>query len=85
MAQLPDQLLRAFVDASDALLCIVDGDGRILLTNPALQRFTGRTADELLGRRFWDVFVVPEHVVLARDAVGGPWRPASPTPRRATG
>ena len=43
VAQLPDQLLRDFVHASDALLCIVDGDGRILLTNPALQRFTGRT------------------------------------------
>jgi cyclic di-GMP phosphodiesterase Gmr len=64
-----DDLLRAFVDASDAMVCIVDGEGRILLANPALQRFTGRTAEELMGRRFWDVFVVPEHVALAQDAV----------------
>ena len=69
VAQLPDQLLRDFVDASDALLCIVDGDGRILLTNPALQRFTGRTAEEMSGVPFWDVYVVPEHVDLSRDAV----------------
>ncbi len=64
-----DQLLRDFVDASDALLCIVDGAGRILFTNPALQRFTGHPAEELAGRRFWDVWIVPEHVALAQDAV----------------
>lgn len=69
VAQLPDQLLRDFVDASDALLCIVDGDGRILMTNPALQRFTGRTAEEMSGVPFWDVYVVPEHVALSQDAV----------------
>ncbi|TQN35695.1 cyclic di-GMP phosphodiesterase Gmr [Blastococcus colisei] len=69
VAQLPEQLLRDFVDASDALLCIVDGEGRILLTNPALQRFTGRTGEELSNVPFWDVYVVPEHVALSRDAV----------------
>lgn len=69
VAQLPDQLLRDFVDASDALLCIVDGEGRILLTNPALQRFTGRTAEDMSGVPFWDVYVVPEHVALSREAV----------------
>ena len=66
---LADQLLRDFVDASDTLLCIIDGSGRILLSNPALQRFTGRTAEELARERFWDVFVVPEHVALSQDAV----------------
>ena len=65
----PDDLLRAFVEASDALICIVDGDGRILLANPALQRFTGLSADVLEGQRFWEVYVVPEHMALAQDAV----------------
>ena len=69
VTQLPDQLLRDFIDASDALLCIVDGQGLILLTNPALQRFTGQSAIDLIGRRFWDVFVVPEHAALSEDAV----------------
>jgi diguanylate cyclase (GGDEF)-like protein/PAS domain S-box-containing protein len=66
---LPDQLLRDLVHASDALVCIVDGGGRILLTNPAMQRFTGRTGQELAGRCFWDVYVAPEHVALSQDAV----------------
>lgn len=50
-------------------MCIVDGEGRVLFANPALLRFTGRTTEDLLGRAFWDVYVVPEHVSLARDAV----------------
>ncbi|UOY00427.1 diguanylate cyclase domain-containing protein [Blastococcus sp. PRF04-17] len=65
----PDDLLLAFVAASDVLICIVDGDGRILLANPALQRFTGLSAELLEGQRFWEVYVVPEHVALAQDAV----------------
>jgi diguanylate cyclase (GGDEF)-like protein/PAS domain S-box-containing protein len=64
-----DELLRAFVDSTDALVCIVDGTGRILLANRALERFTGRPATDLQGQWFWDVYVAPEHVVLAQDAV----------------
>jgi diguanylate cyclase (GGDEF)-like protein/PAS domain S-box-containing protein len=64
-----DELLRAFVEATDALVCIIDGYGRILLANRALEEFTGRPAGELHGQRFWEVYVAPEHVVLAQDAV----------------
>jgi diguanylate cyclase (GGDEF)-like protein/PAS domain S-box-containing protein len=64
-----DDLLRAFVDATEALVCIIDGDGRILLANRALERFTGRTVADLHGHWFWDVYVAPEHAVLAQDAV----------------
>ncbi|WP_104524297.1 GGDEF domain-containing protein [Blastococcus atacamensis] len=62
-------LAHVFVEAVEALLCIVDADGRILLTNPALQRFTGQSAEALLGRPFWDVWVAPEDVALAEQAV----------------
>jgi cyclic di-GMP phosphodiesterase Gmr len=65
----PAGLARAFLDATRALICVVDGGGRIVLANPALQRFTGRTAEELVGQPFWDVYVVPEHVLLAQDAM----------------
>ena len=65
----PVRLAYTFVQAVDALLCIVDAEGRILLTNPALQRFTGRDADDLLGCRFWDVWVLPDDVVDAQEAV----------------
>lgn len=64
-----DILLRDLVGAVEAMVCVVDRHGRFLLTNPALQRFTGRSARDLLGRPFWDVYVVPEHVALSQDAV----------------
>jgi cyclic di-GMP phosphodiesterase Gmr len=67
--RIDDDLLRAFVDATDALVCIVDGTGRILLANRALERFAGRTAEDLRGRWFWEVYVAPEHVVRAQDAI----------------
>ncbi|MGY1733872.1 GGDEF domain-containing protein [Geodermatophilus sp. SYSU D01045] len=63
------RLAHEFVEGTDALVCVVDADGRVLLANPALQRFTGRPADGLVGTLFWDVWVVPEHRELARDAV----------------
>ncbi|TYP86567.1 GGDEF domain-containing protein [Blastococcus xanthinilyticus] len=68
-AQDPVDLAHTFVQVVDALLCIVDGDGRILLGNPALQRFTGLDEDQLMGRRFWDVWVVADDIPQAREAV----------------
>ncbi len=62
-------LVTAFIDATEVLVMIADADCRILFANPALQRFTGREPDRLLGQRFWEVYVVPEHVELAQDAV----------------
>ena len=64
-----DRLAQDFLNAVEALLCVVDRDGRILLTNPALQRFTGQDAATLLGQRFWDVWVVPEDAALAEQAL----------------
>jgi cyclic di-GMP phosphodiesterase Gmr len=64
-----DELAAAFVAATTALVCVVDAEGRVLMTNPALQRFTGRSAAELRGHRFTDLWIVPEHVELAQDAV----------------
>ncbi len=63
-----EALTRDFVDATAALVCITDRDGRIVLANPALQRFAGRTAEDLTGRFFWDVYVVPEDVERAQAA-----------------
>jgi diguanylate cyclase (GGDEF)-like protein/PAS domain S-box-containing protein len=62
-------LSSAVVRSSRALVCVVDADCRIVLANPALERFTGLSEAELLGRFFHDVFVAPEHLLLAQDAV----------------
>ncbi|TFV48897.1 diguanylate cyclase [Blastococcus sp. TF02A_35] len=63
------RLVHDFVEAVEALLCVVGADGRVLFANPALQLFTGRTAEELVGQRFWEVWVAPEDAALAAHAV----------------
>jgi cyclic di-GMP phosphodiesterase Gmr len=68
-ARIDDALLRAFVDATEALVCVLDGEGRILLADPALERFCGRSFEELHGERLWTVLIAPEYVVQAQDAV----------------
>jgi diguanylate cyclase (GGDEF)-like protein/PAS domain S-box-containing protein len=62
-------LAAAAVQATGALVLVCDGRGRILLANPALQAFTGRTAEELIGRLLWEILVIPEEVALSEEAV----------------
>jgi diguanylate cyclase (GGDEF)-like protein/PAS domain S-box-containing protein len=64
-----NRLAEAVVRSTRALVCVVDADCRIVLANPALERFTGIPAAELRGRFFHDVYVAPEHVLLAQDAI----------------
>jgi PAS domain S-box-containing protein len=63
------ELSYAFVSSTAALVSVIDPAGRIILANPALQRFTGRSEEDLLGRHFCEVYVVPEDVDRARAAV----------------
>jgi diguanylate cyclase (GGDEF)-like protein/PAS domain S-box-containing protein len=64
-----EALAAALVRFIRALVVIVDRDGRIVLVNPAMERFTGQRAADLVGRLFFDVYVVPEHRALAQDAL----------------
>jgi diguanylate cyclase (GGDEF)-like protein/PAS domain S-box-containing protein len=64
------ELTQSIVDATTALVMLIGEDGRILLANPAMEAFTGQAESELLGRPFWEVYVTPEDVARARQAVG---------------
>ena len=64
-----DGLARATLEATAALVLVCDDAGRVLLANPALQRFAGRSREELVGRPFWEVVTLPEETELARAAV----------------
>jgi diguanylate cyclase (GGDEF)-like protein/PAS domain S-box-containing protein len=63
------RLAEAVLETTGALVLVCDRDGRTLEANPAMQRFTGRTAEELIGVPFWEIVVLPEEVQLARVAV----------------
>ena len=62
-------LEQAVLASMSALVCVIDAEGRIALFNPALERATGWSATEVLGRRFCEVLVVPSEADLAHDAI----------------
>ena len=64
-----DGLARATLEATAALVVVCDGQGSMLLANRSLQRFTGLSEDQLIGRPFWEVVTLPQEVGLARTAV----------------
>lgn len=57
------------VDSTTALVCVVDPQGRMILTNPALLRLTGYQEHEVRGRFIWDVLVIPDDLVPVRAAL----------------
>jgi diguanylate cyclase (GGDEF)-like protein/PAS domain S-box-containing protein len=46
-------LLEALLDSSNAILAVVDRDGRIVRVNVAFERVTGYSPQEALGRPIW--------------------------------
>lgn len=56
------KLTSAVLDTSCVLVVVLDRKGRIVYLNRACENLTGYGADELRGRRFWDVFPTPEVV-----------------------
>jgi diguanylate cyclase (GGDEF)-like protein/PAS domain S-box-containing protein len=61
-------LTHQLVSTTGAMVVVADATGRIRMANPSLERFTGLAASDLLGRFFWDVYVVPGDVLPAQRA-----------------
>ncbi len=52
--------ISAVLEASSALVMVVDTKARIIQCNRASERVTGYSSEELKGKIFWEVFVNPE-------------------------
>jgi PAS domain S-box-containing protein len=70
-------LLRAAVEASQDAIFVVTREGRIEYVNAAAGRITGQRVEELVGRRFTDIFQPPTVDIIRRDfevvfETGGP-------------
>lgn len=69
-----DELLRAFLDVSEGLLCAIDPEGRFVAVNDAWTALLGWGREELLGRHYLDLVHVDDVEVtraLATDIVDG--------------
>jgi len=53
-------VVSAILDTVGALVVVLDPGGQILRANRACERMSGRGADAIRGRSFWDLFVAPE-------------------------
>lgn len=54
----------AVVDTSSALVVVLDRVGKIVRFNRACEQITGYSFDEVRGRYFWDLFLIPEEMEL---------------------
>ena len=58
---------RAVFDTTQALVAVLDREGRIVLFNQACERTTGYSFDEVRGRAVWDFLIPPEQIEPVRE------------------
>ncbi len=54
--------ISAVVDTVSALVVVLDPQGQIVRFNQACEQTTGYSFDEVRGRHFWNLFLIPEEV-----------------------
>ncbi len=58
--------ISAVVDTVSALVVVLDSQGQIVRFNQACEQTTGYSFDEVRGRHFWNLFLIPEDVEPAQ-------------------
>jgi len=64
------RLTDAVLDTVAALIVVLDTEGRIVRFNRACERLSGYTAAEVIGKRLWDLFIVPAEMDAVRNVFG---------------
>jgi PAS domain S-box-containing protein len=60
------ELTAAILDTVNALVVVMDQEGRIVRFNRACEKVTGYSAREVMGQSVWDLFLLPEDVERIR-------------------
>ncbi|MBW4424943.1 MAG: response regulator [Nostoc desertorum CM1-VF14] len=58
--------ISAVLDTASALVIVLDTQGQILRFNQACEQTTGYSFDEVRGRHFWNLFLLPEQVEMVK-------------------
>ncbi|MGM0369362.1 MAG: PAS domain S-box protein [Bacillota bacterium] len=53
-----NELLSAVFEVQSGLVVVLDPDGRIVKFNKASARLTGYSAEEVIGKKIWDLFII---------------------------
>ncbi|MEH2376495.1 response regulator [Nostoc sp.] len=54
--------ISAVLDTASALVIVIDTQGQIVRFNQACEQTTGYSFDEVRGRHFWNLFLLPEEI-----------------------
>ncbi|MEQ9671530.1 PAS domain-containing sensor histidine kinase [Coleofasciculus sp. G2-EDA-02] len=62
-AELQDQnFVSVILDTANALITVLDQQGRIIRFNQTCERLTGYSFEEVKGKYIWDLFLIPEDI-----------------------
>ena len=57
----------AIIDAAGSLIVVLDPNGRIIRFNRACEQTSGYSFEEVQGRAFWDILIIPEEVAALQE------------------
>ena len=72
----------ALVDTTQTLVCILDREGRIVRFNPACERVTGWTSEEVVGRDARETVIPPEDHAAFDAMIRGMVATGAPNPQQ---
>src|SRR5438552_8464371 len=78
---LGDDFARVLTETTQALVCVLDQAGRILLFNDACERTTGYGRDEVVGRDAREVVIPPEEAEAFADVLAYIWKTGLSSPQ----
>jgi len=59
--------MSAVLDTAGAMVIVFDADGRIVRFNAECEKVSGARCREVIGKPFWDFFIIPEEVAMIRE------------------
>jgi PAS domain S-box-containing protein len=78
---LGDAFAAVLTETTQALVCVLDRDGRILLFNDACERATGFSRDEVLGRPVFEFVIPREEAEAFREVLAYIWKTGHSSPQ----
>ncbi len=79
--RLGDEFARALTETTQALVCVLDSEGRILLFNDACERATGFRRNEVLGQDARDLVIPAEEAEAFGEVLAYIWKTGLSSPQ----
>ena len=76
-----DRFAAALAETTQSLVCVLDGEGRILVFNDACERTTGFTREEVIGADARDFVIPPEEATAFAEVLAHVWTTGQPSPQ----